>query len=238
METYKVDVLPSYLLPVRRKPTTLWKRWKQPLLFCVSCTIDRICRKPTTLWKRWKLGIYTSMNVTDSIVSETHYSLKEMETITCCRTYRRHCVERSETHYSLKEMETILHSLSLSSSLPSCRKPTTLWKRWKQNRTKLLPQNPFYHRRKPTTLWKRWKHKQYQQLHNYTLSVCRKPTTLWKRWKLCCEFRNIRSSHRKSETHYSLKEMETFLGAADSYYRSWWVGNPLLSERDGNLLLY
>jgi len=37
-----------------------------------------------------------------------------------------------------------------------------------------------------------------------------------------------------SETHYSLKEMETSQSAADKKLLSFLVRNPLLSERDGN----
>jgi len=37
-----------------------------------------------------------------------------------------------------------------------------------------------------------------------------------------------------SETHYSLKEMETRLGRVHLAKYSYLVGNPLLSERDGN----
>jgi len=39
-----------------------------------------------------------------------------------------------------------------------------------------------------------------------------------------------------SETHYSLKEMETSRLAPEKYRYWLYVGNPLLSERDGNSL--
>ena len=41
-----------------------------------------------------------------------------------------------------------------------------------------------------------------------------------------------------SETHYSLKEMETTFASFQCQRLSLSVGNPLLSERDGNLSLY
>ena len=63
-------------------------------------------RKPTTLWKRWKPVSPCDKPMAKSSMSETHYSLKEMET--------------------LEPMTN-----ALPSSL-NCRKPTTLWKRWKQ----------------------------------------------------------------------------------------------------------
>jgi len=57
--------------------------------------------------------------------SETHYSLKEMET-----TKGSPCVEttyfESETHYSLKEMETANSTATRISGLSDGRKPTTL----------------------------------------------------------------------------------------------------------------
>jgi len=58
------------------------------------------------------------------VASETHYSLKEMETATHS-TLNFLVYIQSETHYSLKEMETIVRLMSRSDKSP-CRKPTTL----------------------------------------------------------------------------------------------------------------
>ena len=113
-------------------------------------------RKPTTLWKRWKqcsLLMNTSYLLS---TSETYYSLKEMETQPYLFRHTTHPF-LSETYYSLKEMETQLEekrwelvlllvgNLLLSErdgnsyifanhSAVSItrRKPTTLWKRWKR----------------------------------------------------------------------------------------------------------
>jgi len=138
-----------------RKPTTLWKRWKLTISRRICATLLG-CRKPTTLWKRWKLGFHQllqcsvlcwvgnpllserdgNLDPARSFVnvikpqSETHYSLKEMETllIYCCK-FGIHTL--SETYYSLKEMETS-GAGSWSHEAKKSRKPTTLWKRWKR----------------------------------------------------------------------------------------------------------
>ncbi len=113
-----------------QKPTTLWKRWKP----CKSSPINinwNISQKPTTLWKRWKLEALNAWRVYDELRSETHYSLKEMETptafngipstvtsqkpTTLWKRWKLRQLEffnnphliKSETHYSLKEMETL-----------------------------------------------------------------------------------------------------------------------------------
>jgi len=41
----------------RRKPTTLWKRWKLFTVMLVPRFVSTVGRKPTTLWKRWKLPL-------------------------------------------------------------------------------------------------------------------------------------------------------------------------------------
>jgi len=166
-----------------RKPTTLWKRWK-PSKSRLSKNSLLTGRKPTTLWKRWKPSVFVLLLTFFFLLSETHYSLKEMETILELRksdnstqkvgnpllserdgnsslivSVTKYIWPLSETHYSLKEMETQL----------------LYWPhRWLS-----------YLRRKPTTLWKRWK-----PLHS----------------------RNLQMGERI------------------------FVGNPLLSERDGNCL--
>jgi len=66
---------------------------------------------------------------------------------------------------------------------------------------------------------------------------CRKPTTLWKRWKPFASIPFFLSNATMSETHYSLKEMETFPKFTLHYPIHHHVGNPLLSERDGNSCL-
>jgi len=141
----------------------------------------------------------------------------------------------SETHYSLKEMETQSHSWYTSFCLELSRKPTTLWKRWKlifrggmqvfgfsQVGNPLLSErdgnisptsllvfeffprvgNPLLSERdgNSTTLYPS------RCLWSYTR---RKPTTLWKRWK-----------HKNSTVPQPSNKIA--------------VGNPLLSERDGN----
>ncbi len=117
-------------LNIRRKPTTLWKRWK-PILISLSGFIVSGSRKPTTLWKRWKQVERLRLSIVEKFLSETHYSLKEMETgqtpprsefqpfgsrkpTTLWKRWKRWTLRTSaipflissETHYSLKEMET------------------------------------------------------------------------------------------------------------------------------------
>ena len=58
-------------------------------------------------------------------LSETHYSLKEMETAQSQSKYI-FSYSLSETHYSLKEMETETRSAKAMSSMLNRRKPTTL----------------------------------------------------------------------------------------------------------------
>jgi len=100
---------PHRLLPhlvQSQKPTTLWKRWKLKLgpifyhfcrylvrnpllserdgnvtLIYILSSSNLICQKPTTLWKRWKPSFSTLHDSFTLYTSETHYSLKEMETI-------------------------------------------------------------------------------------------------------------------------------------------------------------
>jgi len=140
----------------------------------------------------------------------------------------------SETHYSLKEMETFL----------------------------TVEQQYYHHQlicRKPTTLWKRWKLYHWDSLRRHD-NRSRKPTTLWKRWKLFMKQLHYIPSFTWSETHYSLKEMETNLSGIPlsviitdcrkptTLWKRWkhlllpqcflaqihGVGNPLLSERGGS----
>ncbi len=181
METWAAfQTFPSVPLQCR-KPTTLWKRWKphalkqiplvkssivgNPLLSerdgnasnnSPSPFFAKLCRKPTTLWKRWKLILLHIIIHVFQNLSETHYSLKEMETFSVVTTIP--CFSSSsETHYSLKEMETVIFDEAPSRFRFWSRKPTTLWKRWKHTASGVS--NASRHmRRKPTTLWKRWKH--------------------------------------------------------------------------------
>ena len=67
---------------------------------------------------------YTA-TLTNCGVSETHYSLKEMETITI-NINNTVNIEMSETHYSLKEMETIVPRPLQQEHNKYRRKPTTL----------------------------------------------------------------------------------------------------------------
>ncbi len=138
-------------------------------------------QKPTTLWKRWKPYDDCRNRQYRWKMSETHYSLKEMETSSGFFQMNLPC-HKSETHYSLKEMETIAVQFLLVTSITPGQKPTTLWKRWKLIR---------------------------KYLSKLCLCLCQKPTTLWKRWKLS----RLRSHLTKTNNE---------------------VGNPLLSERDGN----
>ena len=87
-----------------QKPTTLWKRWKlaPPSLLT---RLGGVRQKPTTLWKRWKPAKALPTKNFYLFLSETHYSLKEMETT------------------NLASLKYLLN--------PPCQKPTTLWKRWK-----------------------------------------------------------------------------------------------------------
>ena len=66
------------------------------------------------------------------------------------------------------------------------------------------------------------------------LFTCRKPTTLWKRWKPILNQSKLLLIFSMSETHYSLKEMETCDSFHSNHLLLEFVGNPLLSERDGN----
>jgi len=177
--------------------------------FKTSCfSIFRHRRKPTTLWKRWKRRSFKISFFSISSSSETHYSLKEMETpvvrnslgeasksvgnpllserdgnIITFQHLNKCCSSLSETHYSLKEMETTSPKRSKIPSSKSVGNP-------------LLSERDGNCTVKP---------------------LCFKPAL------------------NMSETHYSLKEMET-----QQPKRCWqtpwiFVGNPLLSERDGNL---
>ena len=58
-------------------------------------------------------------------LSETHYSLKEMETINQNFLLVIPAI-LSETHYSLKEMETSSYAALILCTPTICRKPTTL----------------------------------------------------------------------------------------------------------------
>ncbi len=140
-------------------------------------------------------------------MSETHYSLKEMET---CKANLRLLLDfdLSETHYSLKEMETrIFHVVCIIKIY--------------------IVGNPLLSERDGNELW--------TEVNNADRSTGRKPTTLWKRWKPFWWYSQIFSTTWLSETHYSLKEMETsFFPKLVDLFRCH-VGNPLLSERDGNL---
>ena len=205
METfYRICII--YSCYFCRKPTTLWKRWKQghshrtpssfynsvgnPLLSerdgnsCKNAAPFEksfFSRKPTTLWKRWKLGKFPGEHFLQYPRSETHYSLKEMETsfLTPCSPFGDY---PSETHYSLKEMET--QSAVVEEFYKSVwrRKPTTLWKRWKRVRAwhsrsteNSRVGNPLLSERDGNS----WGTTSFV-VH---LKSCRKPTTLWKRWK-------------------------------------------------------
>ena len=214
-----------------RKPTTLWKRWK--LFNCNAPWVwNFFCRKPTTLWKRWKPVLSEDhvdepeVNVGNPLLSERDGNRASGVTCEPCQT------TKSETHYSLKEMETELLTLTTLPDGGIGRKPTTLWKRWKLLFIALWEPLSVLSR-KPTTLWKRWKHTVFMCI-KHTNTSCRKPTTLWKRWKQTCFFVPFYCDPRTSETHYSLKEMETNNVTFDGPLDLWIVGNPLLSERDGN----
>jgi len=167
-------------LLICRKPTTLWKRWKRSSIHFSSLGTSQ-SRKPTTLWKRWKLGKFPGEHFLQYPRSETHYSLKEMETsfLTPCSPFGDY---PSETHYSLKEMET--QSAVVEEFYKSVwrRKPTTLWKRWKRVRAwhsrsteNSRVGNPLLSERDGNS----WGTTSFV-VH---LKSCRKPTTLWKRWK-------------------------------------------------------
>ena len=157
-----------------RDGNSLLKRLNQ---FCLLQS-----RKPTTLWKRWKLVLSLKNVLNRDVVSETHYSLKEMETF-------------------------FLNT------------PLVLWKG--------IVGNPL--------LSERDGNRTIYHLSFQGYLYCRKPTTLWKRWK---PVRNVKTLHKflpRSETHYSLKEMETIEAFKVPLLISCTVGNPLLSERDGNI---
>ncbi len=115
-----------------------------------------------------------------------------------------------------------------------CQKPTTLWKRWKPHIYSDLPVHTLLHVRNPLLserdgnsssltqysgmnsrvrnplLSERDGNKYLPGKFLNSSSVSRKPTTLWKRWKpIHLSMTRILFSFL-SETHYSLKEMETF----------------------------
>ena len=111
--------------------------------------------------------------------SETHYSLKEMETV--WDQFRLHNAHRSETHYSLKEMETFLDPLFNNKFFSNVGNPLLSERDGNavlcdiQFRTSLRMSETHYSLKEMETVWDQFR------LHN---------------------------AHR-SETHYSLKEMET-----------------------------
>ncbi len=139
-----------------RKPTTLWKRWKH-ISFTIRNSSPPTSRKPTTLWKRWK--------------PETGYPKKFFTVVWV-----------GNPLLSERDGNSSIFVMPVNSTL-SCRKPTTLWKRWKHVFAIKVVQRHRYGR-KPTTLWKRWKLHTSWTTFSWLYS-CRKPTTLWKRWKLC-----------------------------------------------------
>jgi len=143
-------------------------------------------RKPTTLWKRWKLISHRKRNeIYMTIVGNPLLSERDGNTTALLATSLTFLLT-SETHYSLKEMETSTFSKSTDGRTHIRRKPTTLWKRWKLFIILIIHLN----------------------------------------------IKNL------SETHYSLKEMETSLELYMLYHCTLHVGNPLLSERDGNWCLW
>ena len=165
-------------------------------------------RKPTTLWKRWKLRTWSSIPSPEIISSETHYSLKEMETFK--RFFQFLCcfLTVSETHYSLKEMETSESFLRffvvgiVSETHYSLKEMETA-----QSQSKYI----FSYSLSET-------HYSLKEMETETRSAKamssmlnrRKPTTLWKRWKLDTTIIPSYQFFSTSETYYSLKEMETF----------------------------
>ncbi len=141
--------------------------------------------------------------------SETHYSLKEMETLLDFLSSMFHTTQ-SETHYSLKEMETDLHSITFFISSSPVGNPL-LSERDGNIINHIIPftislivGNPLLSERDGNT--------------PKTAATSLPPIPL-------------------SETHYSLKEMETSLITNEKSFVIRIVGNPLLSERDGNFYL-
>ncbi len=202
------------------------------LFTCVK-PLTLTCRKPTTLWKRWKPWCFLSNYNFAFSMSETHYSLKEMETLFCL--YRLPLLLLQVGNPLLSERDGNFRGNSYWVSLNiSGRKPTTLWKRWKPAPSPVRNVKTL-HSRKPTTLWKRWK-LVFNSDVSWRWVQSRKPTTLWKRWKLFFWVCLLFDLHSRSETHYSLKEMETLQNPLHYCLHRSKVGNPLLSERDGNKL--
>ena len=114
----------------RRKPTTLWKRWKPNHIFS-DILLTPSCRKPTTLWKRWKLVHFCKPLSCFDYSSETYYSLKEMETSLSWQT--KPFGQSLVGNLLLSERDGNLNpSIDLKLKTLTSRKPTTLWKRWKQ----------------------------------------------------------------------------------------------------------
>ncbi len=186
-----------------RKPTTLWKRWKPLLISCTATILFLVgnpllserdgnlkklpslpyqsvtSRKPTTLWKRWKLYRAITKTVSYPAKSETHYSLKEMET----------------NHTVLVKSCMVL----VGNPLLSERDGNTSESCQNLHCT-IRVRNPLLSERDGNS--------KQQQFPIDFWHDSQKPTTLWKRWKLLGRF-DVIALCTWSETHYSLKEMET-----------------------------
>jgi len=234
METNWSSSVEKLFLSTGRKPTTLWKRWKHrrkapqrpqwdsivgnPLLserdgnpqeHYLPLLGYHFRRKPTTLWKRWKplLLLFVPLKhcktVGNPLLSERDGNLKCKVSRPFWKLHvgnpllserdgnssnRRFDVSSSknlsETHYSLKEMETTVKALLTNTLNLFCRKPTTLWKRWK-----------------PISLLQNL-HLQLRTVGNPLLSE-RDGNELLTRT-------TTPDGGITSETHYSLKEMETW----------------------------
>ncbi len=225
----------SHLSNPSRKPTTLWKRWKRSppsyrMIIYYSQVGNPLLSERDGNFKNGSLGAPINLHVGNPLLSERDGN---------------HKWEETRIHYSAS----------------FGRKPTTLWKRWKLTisrricATLLGLSETHYSLKEMETCFRR-------ALILLWFRNGRKPTTLWKRWKLCLVLFFYPLFFRWSETHYSLKEMETTLLKSTfrchyligrkptTLWKRWkleisplrdisiakFVGNPLLSERDGNFL--
>jgi len=167
--------------------------------------------------------------------SETHYSLKEMETPTSKtgtdfnksnvgnpllserdgNSPKRSKVPwisfiMSETHYSLKEMETLPLGTHLLGDLALVGNPL-LSERDGNFCSFRISSYCCFCGRKPTTLWKRWKlHYTHLLLIQY-LHLVGNPLLSERDGNSSLHVGTSNTNSTVSETHYSLKEMETRL---------------------------
>ena len=175
----------------------------------ISSTNNIYSRKPTTLWKRWKRAVdsynypWWWYNVGNLLLSERDGNATSLGFIISA------VCSPSETYYSLKEMETLYFLSSRSAFITLVGNP--LLSERDGNKLLLLYRLHKTHKcRKPTTLWKRWKQRSSKPVHGKFVILVGNPLLSERDGNFLCTH-----SWRRG-------------------YRI--VGNLLLSERDGNVV--